>query len=226
MKKILLSALAVLATAIQLLAQEKKEVEETYAHALKLYEQQQTTAAVSEFEKVIALNPRHKDAMYNLAVINFDLGNKDRAVELLQACVRLRDRDAANLLKEQLQQKIAYADTMHYDDVDVQPKVVVNSVQEVLLTETGLNKAVERPLLYGLKKSKVLRKEVGAGTILPVSLYFGKDGKLSAEIIGGSISEAAQRELSSVLQSLPPIAPGKHESKELVVWGITIPIRM
>lgn len=226
MKKILLSALAVVGLSTQLFAQGNNQVEETYAQALKFYEQHQTEAAVSEFEKVIALNPRHKDAMYNLAVINLDLGNKDKAVELLQACVRLRDRDAANLLKEQLQQKIAFADTMFFEDVDVVPKVVVNSVHEDVLDGKGLNKTIEKSLLSELKKSKYLRKQFTAGTMLPLSLYFGKDGKLNAEILGPKRSAAAQQEITEVFNRAVQIIPGNHEGKEVVVWGLTVPITL
>ncbi|WP_187263620.1 tetratricopeptide repeat protein [Pontibacter beigongshangensis] len=226
MKKIILSVLFILASTSQLLAQGKNKVEETYAHALQLFEQQQTEAAVSEFKKVIVLNPRHKDAIYNLAVINFELGNKEEAVELLQACVRLRDRDAANLLKEQLQQKITYADTMHFEDVDVVPNVVVNSINEYVIDGKGLNKTIEKSILSELKKSKVLRKQFGAGAMLPLSLYFGKDGKLNAEILGPKKSEAAQQEITEVFNKAVQIVPGKHEGKEVVVWGLTLPVTM
>jgi tetratricopeptide (TPR) repeat protein len=226
MKKILLSTLAVVAISTQLYAQEKNQVEATYAKALKFYEQQQTEAAVSEFEKVIALNPRHKDAMYNLAVINLDLGNKDKAVDLLQACVRLRDRDAANLLKEQLQQKIALADTMHFEDVDLVPQVVIKSVPEDVLDGKGLNKTIEKSILSELKKSRVLRKQFGSGTMLPLSLYFGKDGKLNAEILGPKKNAAAQQEITEVFNRAVQIIPGKHDGKEVVVWGLTLPVTM
>ncbi|WP_276495773.1 tetratricopeptide repeat protein [Pontibacter litorisediminis] len=224
MKKILFSAFAVLVTSTQLFSQGKNQVDEAYAHALELFEQQQIDAAAAEFEKVITLNPRHKDAMYNLAVINLGLGNNDKAVELLQACVRLRDRDAANLLKEQLQQKIAYADTMFWEDVDAAPKVVVNSVHEEVLDGKGLNKAIEKPLLSGLKKSTLLRKEFKAGTMLPLSLYFGKDGKLNAEILGPRKNDAAQQEITDVCSRAVQVIPGKHDGKEVVVWGLTLPV--
>ncbi|ARS37178.1 tetratricopeptide repeat protein [Pontibacter actiniarum] len=227
MIRALLTAIAVVAISSQLFAQEKNQVEATYAYALQLYEQQQTKATASEFEKVIALNPRHKDAMYNLAVINFDLGNKDKAIELLQACVRMRDRDAANLLKEQLQEKIAFADTMHFEDMDVVPKVVLSSVPEDILNGKGLNKTLEKSILSELKKSKVLRKQFRAGTtLLPLSLYFGKDGKLDAEIVGPKRNAAAQQEITEAFNRAVQIVPGKHEGKEVVVWGLTLPVTM
>ncbi len=164
--------------------------------------------------------------MYILAVINFDLGNKEKAVDLLQACVRLRDRDAANLLKEQLQQKIALADTMHFEDVDLEPKVVANAVSEDILDGKGLNKKIEKAILRELKKSKVLRKQFEAGTMLPLSLYFGKDGKLNAEILGPKRSAASQQEITEVFNRAVQIIPGRHEGKEVVVWGLTLPVTM
>jgi tetratricopeptide (TPR) repeat protein len=225
-KNILLPLLALLFSSTQLIAQKNDKAEESYTHALQLYEQKQTAAAASEFEKVLAIIPRHKDAMFNLAVLNFDLGNKDRAMDLLQACVRLGDRNAADLLKEQLQQKIAFADTMDYDDVDIRPKVMVNFVQEEVIVNKGLNKAIVKSLRSELKKSKLLRKQVGVGNLLVLSMYFGRDGILNAEILGANKNGAAQEEVTSVLRRVVQTVPGKHEGKEVVVRGLALPITM
>ncbi|OKL39408.1 tetratricopeptide repeat protein [Pontibacter flavimaris] len=226
MKKLLLLLLAVLVTFTKLAAQDSEQADRIYSQALELYKQQQLTAAAAEFEKVLTLNPRHKDALYNLAVLNYQFGSKDKAIELLQACVRLGDKEAAQMLKEQLHQKIAYADTMHYDVVDVAPKVLVNAVEEEALVEGGLNKVIEKSLVAELKKSKLLRKQVGQGRLLALSLYFSKDGSLNAIIVTPNKTDAAQQELTSVLQRVVRTIPGKHNGKEVVVGGLTLPVMM
>lgn len=103
-------------------AQRNRQVDSIYNNASNLYQQKEIDKAISEFEKVILLNPTYKDAIFNLAVINYETGNKEKAINLFQKCVKLGDRASADVLKKQLGQTILYADTMHIDDVDVHPK--------------------------------------------------------------------------------------------------------
>ena len=44
-----------------------------------LYERKDVTGAISETERVLALNPKHVDALYNLGAIYANLGNTERA---------------------------------------------------------------------------------------------------------------------------------------------------
>jgi tetratricopeptide (TPR) repeat protein len=202
MQKSLLPLLTLLFTFTQLFAQDYEQAYKVYTNALKLYEQQQTASAIEEFEKVLTLNPKHNNALFNLAVINYDLGNKEKAALLLQACAKLGDKEAAKMLREQLNEKVAFADTMHYNTVDVTPKVLVHAVEEEVLVDAGLNKTIEKSLITELKKSKLLRKQVGDGGFLVLSLYFSKDGSLNALIVTPNKTETAQQEVTSALQKV------------------------
>lgn len=44
-----------------------------------LYERNDVNGAIAETEKVLALNPNHVDALYNLGAIYANLGNRERA---------------------------------------------------------------------------------------------------------------------------------------------------
>jgi|GEM_PF-6790548 len=204
-------------------AQGSKQVDSIYNNALVLYEQKAFDRAKAEFEKVIILSPRHKDAIFNLAVINYEQGNKDQAIGLFQTCVKLKDRNAADLLKNQLGQQIAYADTMHLDDVDTSPKVLVNSEQEEIIVNKGLNRVIEKKISDGFRKSKILKKEVGSGKKIFLFMYFGKDGRVDAEVLGKNQNQSVQAEITTILQSIT-IIPAKYKGKEVVTWGLTLPV--
>lgn len=208
-------------------AQKIWKIDSVYNNALNLYQQKNIDKAKVEFEKVLALNSKHKDATFNLAVINYELGNKDKAIGLFQACVKLKDRNAAAVLKQQLGQTIAYSDTMHLDDVTTSPKVIVNSKQEEIIINKDLNKVLANQIANGLRKSKVLKKEVGfrEGKKIFLSLFFGKDGKLGAEVLSQNKNQIVQEEIASILQKIS-IIPGKYEDKEVVTWGITVPFQL
>jgi tetratricopeptide (TPR) repeat protein len=204
-------------------AQENRQIDSIYKTALAHYQQKETGNAILQFEKIIVLNPRHKDALYNLAVINYELGNKDKAINLFQSCVKLKDRGAAKILKEQPGQTIAYADTMFFEDLDVKPKVLVISAEEDLLINNNLNKAVIKQIQQGFGKSKILKKELGAGIRIMLSLYFGKDGSLDAEVLRPAKNEIVQAEITSILKNIK-IIPGRYLDQTVVTWGFTLPM--
>ncbi len=109
---------------IELKAQNSNEINVLYKNALTLYEKRQTFKAIAEFEKVIRLDSNHVDALYNLAVINYQLGDQPTAIRLLRRCVKLNDKAAAKLLKETFKQKLSYADTMQNIDVRIIDMVI------------------------------------------------------------------------------------------------------
>lgn len=123
----LLVLVGILLTAVSTLAQDYKQFQSMYKNALQLYMQKDTLKAIEELEKIIKLKPNFTDAIYDLGVIHYQAGNREKAINLFQTAVRQGDRKAAEILKEELQQKIAYTDTMLIDDVDVKPYVLVNS---------------------------------------------------------------------------------------------------
>jgi hypothetical protein len=97
-------------------AQDRQQIDAVYKNALLLYEQKDTFKAIAEFEKVVQLDADHKDALYHLATINYALGDQPTAIKFLKRGVHLHDKRALTFLRDQLHQKITYADTMQYID--------------------------------------------------------------------------------------------------------------
>lgn len=205
-------------------SQEKLQADSIYNNALELYQQKEIDKAKLKFEKVLELNRNYKDAIFNLGVINYEQGNKEKAINLFQTCVKLGDRNSAELLKSQLGQTILFADTMHIDDLDVLPKVMVNAKAEEIFINKAWNKIIEKQVLDGFRKSKILKKELGGKKIF-LSMYFGKDGRLDAKLLGSHKEQIVQDEISLVLQQIL-IIPGKYQNKDVTTSGITVPIQL
>ena len=81
-----------------------------------LYEKKDTFGAIAEFEKIIKLDPNHRNSLYNLGVLNYQLGDNATAIRLLRRCLKLNDKEAAKLLRKQFHQTLTYADTMQNID--------------------------------------------------------------------------------------------------------------
>ena len=205
-------------------AQNLKRADSIYNKALSLYELKDTTNAILEFEEVIKLNQSYKNAIFNLAVINYERGNKEKAFNLFQRCVQLKDRNAADLLKK-FGQTIIYADTMFIGDLEYLPKVPIQSRQEDLFVNNSLNKIIINQISEGFRKSKILKKNVGIGKKIFLSIYVCKDGRLNADLLGRITDQVVQEEITSILQKIV-IIPGKYQDKEVVTWGVTVPVTL
>lgn len=213
-------------TTFPLFAQNNTPADNIYDEGVRLLEQKQYTEAIKKFEEALTINPKHKNSLFNLAVISFDTGNREKGLEYLQASVRAGDRDAATLLKEEFQQKIALADTMHFEDVDIRPQILIKSKPEELIINGDLHPVLKKKLLYHLKNSKVLRRDAGDGKLYALSLSVNKAGIIGCELLNHPKNQTAQQELSTILQSIANIKPAVHEGKEVAVYGLAvIPIR-
>lgn len=202
-------------------AQSTSHIDSLYENAVKHYQQKKTDSAILQFEKVIFSNPGHRDATFNLAAIYYELGNKKRAIELFQACVKLKDREAASILKNQLSEPILYDDTMHIEDIDILPKLLVKSQPQEIIIEGHLNKKIIDKILSDFRSSKTFKREIGPTSRLTLSLFFGKDGKMDARTIFNN--PALQAEITAILQGIT-IIPGKYQNKEVVTYGLRQPI--
>lgn len=121
-------------------AQDHQQTDAVYKNALLLYEQKDILKALTEFEKVIQLDPQHKDALYHLATINYALGDQPTAIRFSKRGVHLHDRRALTFLRDQLHQKITYADTMQYLDPAISEKFdKIKSLSSLTLDDVTKN---------------------------------------------------------------------------------------
>ena len=230
----LLLALFIVAFATNSLFAQKSQTlaDSIYDEGVTFYSQNQLTEAVAKFEEALTINPKHKNSLFNLGVIYFEYGNKEKGLAYLQTGVKHGDRDAAELLKFKLQQRIAYADTMHFEDVDVAPRILVKGVPEDILVNGDFHPVLKKQLVAGFKKSSIILKDSGAGKLYPLQIHIDKDGKLNGILIkpyGKSVSDEkpiVQEEISAILRAIPNILPAKHDGKAVSVNGFAIPFRV
>lgn len=225
MTKYLLPIIVVLLASISSIAQSSKEIENRYKNAIKLYvEQKDTLKAIQELEQVAQLKPRYKDVIFDLGAMYLQTGNPEKAVDMFQTGVRIGDRKAADLLKSELKQKIRYYDTMSFEDVDEKPYILVNDKKEEILVNKELNKIIYKPLLAGIRSSKILKKEMQSRSIIIAVLCISKAGEMDVRML---ITEnpLVQDEMEKIVKSVGRFSPGKHEGKEVVTTGWTLPIR-
>ncbi len=108
--------------AFEAIAQDNQQVTLIYKNAIKLNENKETFKALAEFQKVLELDPNHKDALYNLGSINYQLGDNETAIRLFRKCVKLNDKKAVKFLRDQFHFEISYADTMQNVDITTSDK--------------------------------------------------------------------------------------------------------
>jgi len=225
MNKYLLSIIVILLASVSSIAQSSSEIRNMYKNAIKLYvEQKDTLKAIQELEKVAQLKPRYKDAIFDLGAMYLQTGNTEKAMDLFQTGVRIGDRKAADLLKNELKQKIRFYDTMSVEDVDEKPYVLVNSKKEEILVNKELNKVIHKPLLAGIRNSEILKKEMQSKNMLIAVLYITKTGEMDAKILLSN-NPLVHDEMKKIAKSVGRFSPGKYEGKEVVTYGWTLPIR-
>lgn len=209
------------------LAQINISADSIHNEGVKLYSQKQIREAAKKFEEVLAKNPKHKNAIFNLGVIYYNNGNQKLGLNYLQTCVKLGDRDAADYIKYELKQPIALADTMHILDVDIAPKVKNNSKTEELLMGEFMHPTLAKEIGIAFSKSKIIRKDTGKSKTYYLSLLVTNEGKLDAKLLNPDTPPAIQQEVTKILHTIiPVITPAKHQGKVVTASGLTVPIRL
>jgi hypothetical protein len=121
-----------------------EQINAVYRNAVILLEENRLFEANAEFEKVVKLNPNHKDALYNLAIISEKLGDSPSAIRFLLKGVKLNDKKASKFLVDRFQYKLSYADTMQNIDFSTQEKYLELKTQQVSTLSDLINKIVSK----------------------------------------------------------------------------------
>ena len=103
-----------------------------YANGVTLLANNKIFEAGAEFQKAIELNPEHRDALYQMAMVNERLGDSAGAIGLLLKSMKLNDRRASRELVQRYGFKLSYADTMQNIDPAVRDKYRTLTTPSVL----------------------------------------------------------------------------------------------
>ncbi len=121
-----------------------KQINSSYENGVFLLQKNKLFEANAEFEKVIKLNPNHKDALYNLAIISDKLDDSPSAIRFLLRGVKLNDKKASKYLVDKFGFKLSYADTMQNVDISTQEKYLELKKVQVSSLSDLTNKILSR----------------------------------------------------------------------------------
>ena len=121
-----------------------EQINTLYKNGVILLDENKLFEANAEFERVIKLDPNHKDALYNLAIINDKLGETPTAIGFLLRGLKLNDMRAAKILVNKFNYKLTYADTMQNIDISTHDKYKQLKNQQVLSLSDLINKILSK----------------------------------------------------------------------------------
>lgn len=191
--------------------------------ALTYFQKNDFVNAEKQFEKIYLVDSLDVDVIYNLGILNLQLGNEKDAIKYFQKAVYLRDRESAKILKDNLNQEIEYSDFMHTDDVDKQPKYIYKNKELDLIENLNLNSKLLSTITKGLRKSKIIKDSNFSGRVY-VMIEIDKSGNIICQIKKGTNSEEVNSEIKQIIENSGLFIPAEYQSKNVGVWGWTIPI--
>ncbi|AFD05785.1 hypothetical protein Solca_0660 [Solitalea canadensis DSM 3403] len=237
MKKLLF--LLVISIFISSVYAQSNQADSLYQQALKLYDNKDFANAITAFEKVLEINPRHTDALFNLAVLQYDQGNKQKAIDLFQRSAALGDSESKEILKNKLNVRLAYTDTMDVADVDKLPSLIIDNKQEDLFFNKTINTKLLSTIADKIVKSATIKarvfevdaanKNVEASTLkevkMKVGLLFGKDGSITAVPVGEDFADRKLIvDLLTVSPQLGKVTPAMYDNKAVCARYYSVPI--
>ncbi|MCO4293939.1 tetratricopeptide repeat protein [Solitalea sp. MAHUQ-68] len=239
MKKSITIFVLALFTSVSLFAQSANKADSLYQVALNFYDKQDSQNAIVNFEEVLKLNPKHVDALYNLAVLQYELGNKQKAIELFQRSAALGDTQSKEILKQKLNVRLNYADTMDIADVDKLPQLLLDGKAEDLLFNNSINTKLLKEIANNIVASKDIKsrvfdieaanKNIDVTTInevkLKVGLLFGKDGSITVIPTDENfIDRKLVLEMMKASAKLGKVTPAQYADKVVCTRYYSIPL--
>ena len=212
MKKLLI--LIILFSICPLFGQES-EIERLLIKGNEAYENSDFQNAKINYESIIKIDSTNKDAIYNLAGTELNLGNKSKACELLQKSYSLGDFGAYDLIKEQCG-GLKYSEKMFLFHVDELPKFLYkDKFIPLIINKKELNPNYMKLIRAEIKNSRELKRIKGRASIL---LNVDINGKLETKI-RGEVPEDKRELISKLLENLTEYKPATYINKSVGLFG-------
>ncbi|MEY8022171.1 tol-pal system YbgF family protein [Muriicola sp. SD30] len=212
MKNILL---AVLMCLINPLFGQNSEIEKLLVQGNDAYQKSDFANAKVSYEAIIKIDSNNKDALYNLAGTELNLGNKSHACDLLQKSYSLGDIGAYDLIKEYCNE-LNYSEKMFLFQVDELPKFLYkNEFVPLVINRKELNPLYLKLIREELIKSKEFKRIKGQARIL---LNVDINGNLITKI-AGEIPEDKRKLLGLLLGNMTEYKPATYMNKSVGLFG-------
>ena len=221
MKKILL--LIILFSINQSFGQETK-IEKLLIDGNQAYQNSDFETAKQNYETIIKIDSINKDALFNLAGTELNLGNTNRACELLQKSYSLGDFGAYDLIKQYCKE-LEYSEQMFLFHVDELPKFKFKmNFEPLVVNKKEINPDYIKLIKSEIKKSKELKRIRGK---IYITLNVDINGKLITKI-NGKISDDRKTELVNVLKNMTEYKPAIYQEKNVGLFGggFTLPLNL
>ena len=201
-------------TFIQSFSQNDK-IEKLLLEGNNAFEKKDLQTAKQKYETIINLDSINKDALYNLASVELNLSNTDRACKLLNKSYSLGDFGAYDLIIQYCG-KLEHSEKMFLVHVDELPQFKYKDQFETLVVnKKGINPNFMKLLKSEVKNSKDLKRIKGKGHLF---LNFDINGNLTTKI-KGDINQTQSSILNSTLKSMTEYKPATHNGKPVVLQG-------
>lgn len=195
--------------------------------ASKAYTENDFKLAKELYIKVTTLDPENKDAYYNLAATELNLGDKNNACENFYKVYLLKDESVRKDLIE-FCPNFRNGSIMTIDSVDTKPKFVYREkTYDLFDRKNTLNPIYLKILIKELQNSKLLSENVKGKVIA----NFGIDryGRLDIKVLKlptqDANGETIRSEIMTIFKNVVKYIPAKHKGIDVQLWEKwTLPI--
>ncbi len=191
------------------------DIEKLLAQGNDAYHKADFKNAKINFESIINIDSTNKDALYNLAGTELNLGNNARACELLQKSYSLGDFGAYDLIIEYCN-GLDYSEKMFLFHVDELPKFKYKvGFIPLIINKNQLNPNYLKLIRAEIKKSKELKRIKGQASIL---LNVDINGDLITKI-RGEVPEEKRELITKLLENLTEYKPATYMNRPVGLFG-------
>lgn len=179
------------------------------------YQKSDFQVAKLNYESIIKIDSINKDATFNLAGVELNLGNTQQACQLFQKSYSLGDFEAYELI-EQYCGGLEYSEKIFLFHVDELPKFKYNNKFEPLIVnQKQINPNYIKLLKSEIKNSKKLKQIRGK---IYLMINVDSNGELITNI-KGNISESETNELTNSLRKMTEYRPAIFKGKNVGLFG-------
>ncbi|WP_313115385.1 tetratricopeptide repeat protein [Aequorivita sediminis] len=179
------------------------------------YQKSDFETAKLNYESIIKIDSINKDAIFNLAGVELNLGNTQQACQLLQKSYSLGDFESYELI-EQYCGGLEYSEKMFLFHVDELPKFKYNNnFEPLIVNKKQINPDYIKLLKSEIKNSKKLKRIRGK---IYLMINVGIKGELITNI-KGNINESEINELTNSLMKMTEYQPAIFKGKNVGLFG-------
>ena len=178
------------------------------------------------YTKATKLDSLNKNALYNLAATELNLGNNNMACEHFYKLYQLNDGEALKDIKKYCT-NFRNGTIMFIDDADEKPKFVFEEKQYPLFDGKNISSKYREILIREIKKSKILKGKVTGKAF--VQIHIDKTGVFDGKVIRIGADEKdielAKMELLNIFRNIVIYIPAKHKGINIELFDKwTLPI--